>query len=191
MQIAEVKAENWFQAKQAYREYRAAVNEGRATDDDRLALKTYSNILRGLKVIDFFESLRIGGLDERMRPRLAIAPAKAEWCWFRPYFGFVSRTPVFAHTLSGVRRAGEVRIPRDLFGTGLCVKDCRAAVPQIPPQHRPKSLDGYHILWEAKWEAVPADPMLLRRLDGSHLFAVVAQWDLTPVEQAVLRGHYA
>jgi hypothetical protein len=87
----------------------------------------------------------------------------------------------------------------------------RALVPTIPPHLRPTrplhgdrvpiDLKGYVILWEAEWQldktVPPGDPALLRRLGGTladrtlprvRLYTVEAQWDLTPVEQAVLAG---
>ena len=77
----------------------------------------------------------------------------------------------------------------------------RALLPTIPPHLRPmRSLYGervpmdlskYIVLWEAEWEldrsVAPGDPALLRHLGGA-LYTVDAQWDLTPVEQAVLAG---
>ena len=62
----------------------------------------------------------------------------------------------------------------------------KAIVPIVPPQFRPAgSLKRYFILWEADWEEVPRDPMLLRYLGGD-LFAVLAVWDLTEIERTVL-----
>lgn len=69
----------------------------------------------------------------------------------------------------------------------------RSLLPPIPPHLRPKraGLHNFHILWEAEWEVdrttPPGDPALLRHLAGD-LYAVLAVWDLTPLEQAVL-GH--
>lgn len=68
----------------------------------------------------------------------------------------------------------------------------RALVPTVPPQLRPPhALRGYHILWEAEWHldmtVPPVDPALLKHIGGD-LYAVVATWDLTPLEQAVLAG---
>jgi hypothetical protein len=59
----------------------------------------------------------------------------------------------------------------------------------IPLQHRPDGkLSDHHVLFEAEWRRLPAaDPMLLKRIDGP-LFVVLAAWDLTPLEQAVLRN---
>jgi hypothetical protein len=68
----------------------------------------------------------------------------------------------------------------------------RAMVPSIPPKLRPKrsQLSNFHILFEAEWTVdptplPPVDPALLRHLGGD-LYAVVAVWDLTDVERAVL-----
>jgi hypothetical protein len=44
------------------------------------------------------------------------------------------------------------------------------------------------VLWEADWKVhpvPPGDPALLKHIGGD-LYAVVAVWDLTPLEQAVL-----
>jgi hypothetical protein len=59
-------------------------------------------------------------------------------------------------------------------------------VPPIPPRFRPGQPDRYHILWEAEWAKVPPrDPALLRAL-GDGLYVVLAVWDLTELERAVL-----
>jgi hypothetical protein len=68
----------------------------------------------------------------------------------------------------------------------------RAMAPNIPPQLRPAyHLRNFHLLWEAQWEldrsVPPGDPALLKHLGGD-LYAVLAVWDLTPIEQAVLAG---
>jgi hypothetical protein len=66
----------------------------------------------------------------------------------------------------------------------------RAIVPTIPPPFRPPhKLSGYHLLFEAEWSQgmplAPGDPALLKHLAGD-LYAVLAVWDLTPLERAVL-----
>jgi hypothetical protein len=66
-----------------------------------------------------------------------------------------------------------------------------AILPLIPPRLRPPhGLDNYHLLWEAVWtrprtRRAPGDPALLKHIGGD-LWAVLAVWDLTPLEQAVL-----
>lgn len=74
----------------------------------------------------------------------------------------------------------------------------RAMVPP-PPVHlrplnrrgEPADLGEYFTLWEAEWAidrtVPPGDPALLKHLGGT-LYRVIATWDLTPVEQAVLAG---
>jgi hypothetical protein len=62
--------------------------------------------------------------------------------------------------------------------------------PIIPPHLRPKhDLANYRTLWEVEaWKPEPPkDPMLLKPLGGM-LYAVLATWDLTEMERAVLRG---
>lgn len=75
----------------------------------------------------------------------------------------------------------------------------KATVPIIPPEHRPTtgSLGEYSILWEVeKWEALPkpprppGDPMLLKPLAQTGLYAVMAHWDLTDIEKMVLGAMY-
>ncbi|WP_417382176.1 hypothetical protein [Gimesia sp.] len=44
----------------------------------------------------------------------------------------------------------------------------------------------YALPWETEWETISVDPMLLKHL-GKSLYVVLAHWDLTPLEQAVLR----
>jgi hypothetical protein len=61
-----------------------------------------------------------------------------------------------------------------------------ALVPTVPPHLRPDDLRKFYILWEAEWDrSPPVDPLLLSRVNQT-MFAVVAQWDLTPLEQKVL-----
>ena len=64
-----------------------------------------------------------------------------------------------------------------------------AVTPMIPPELRPAptAMRDHYILWEAEWQHVPHDPLLLRRIHGS-LFTVVGQWNLTSIEQQVLAG---
>ena len=68
----------------------------------------------------------------------------------------------------------------------------RSMVPNVPPKFRPArstTLATYHVLWEVdEWKKTPrppGDPALLKHLRGD-LWIVLATWDLTPLEQAVL-----
>jgi hypothetical protein len=68
-----------------------------------------------------------------------------------------------------------------------------AMLPMVPadvyPSSRGFNLSKHFVLWEVEsWNyAPPVDPMLLRHLGGD-LYAVVAQWDLTEIERAILSG---
>jgi hypothetical protein len=72
-----------------------------------------------------------------------------------------------------------------------------AMVPLVPPKHLPPrghaSLKSHVILWEVDdwtWHFSPKpsiDPALLKHLGGD-IYAVLATWDLTPLEQLVLTG---
>jgi hypothetical protein len=71
-----------------------------------------------------------------------------------------------------------------------------APVPDIPFHLRPaeKDLEKYFILWEvAEWREVymppraPGDPLLLERI-AHPIYVVVAQWDLTELEQRLLEA---
>lgn len=65
-----------------------------------------------------------------------------------------------------------------------------ALTPTVPPKYRPESLSAYHVLFEVEdWQREPQppgrDPALLKHVGGD-LWAVLATWDLTPLEAAVL-----
>lgn len=70
-----------------------------------------------------------------------------------------------------------------------------ATVPDIPFHLRPEGdISNYFILWEvAEWRSVyqppraPADPLLLERI-AHPVYVVVAQWDLTELEQRILEA---
>jgi len=61
-----------------------------------------------------------------------------------------------------------------------------AIVPIIPPGIRPDKLEDHFILWEADWKDVPIDPVLLSHIAGP-VYKVVGEWDLTDLEQLVLK----
>lgn len=71
----------------------------------------------------------------------------------------------------------------------------RAMVPTIPYHLRPADdeIGKYFIMWEVeKWEThvdppAPADPFLLERI-AHPIYVVVAEWNLTPLEQKLLES---
>lgn len=77
------------------------------------------------------------------------------------------------------------------------MKDGYALVPIVPADVRSKvtgQLSTYFTLWEVEQWAdqrirslSDRDPLLLKHI-GGELYAVVAEWDLTEIERAVMAG---
>jgi hypothetical protein len=177
----------------AYRAHRSA-----QTPEDRAIERAYREIARGRVLIRALESIKDAGLDDQGRPKLAIV--RADFRRVRMSIGptrDAAFTPMeWRKPRSRYSSAGWVETKHQpLTAPGLRTAagyiNGEAVVPLIPVHLRPQtSLEAYHILWEADWHAVPVDPMLLRRLGGD-LWIVVAAWDLTEVERAVMASRVA
>ncbi len=186
-------------AREKFLEYRGAVR-ARHDDEDAAIMAGYRALSRGDLVISLSETIRRGGLDHRGYPRLAVCRADAEWCWFNHARRWDSGA-------SEYRAMGSITYMMDSWSEARWTRrrvrvdgvhepmsqpphpDVRAMVPIIPPALRPKAkLSNYHVLWEADWQKAPrppGDPALLRRIRGD-LWTVMATWDLTELERAVL-----
>jgi hypothetical protein len=192
------------QARVMRDEYLASIQDRRVSEDasvrarlereDAEVLDMLKELSKGLPVLNLFETMKGAGVDSKGRPLLAIARADLERVrferrWHNDY--------CFGDFDNWFRRARQnnssrlfIKIPAEFLpgvtlpqGQGL-----KAIVPTIPPRFRPtRPLKEFHILWEADWQAVPVDPILLRRITRTQ-YAVLAQWDLTEVERAVLAG---
>lgn len=211
--VIEMEAE---QAQEAFREYRHAVRstakdryaEARREYEtiDRAVMRGYREIAKGNQLLHLSEAMRLGGVEERTWeqdnwssggwkrvertgtfPRLAIARADAR----HVVCSGLSRDGTVRFYADGRdRKTDTVRIERAFDEPGAtAMQQHRAIVPTIPPPFRPQfKLSGYHILWEAEWDlTAPADPALLKHLGGD-LYTVLAVWDLTELERAVLGG---
>lgn len=168
-------------------EYRKAV-KAHAGAADRALLNAYREILRGERVIDINETMANGGLDADGRPVLAVARADMPFVTAFRNGGtqFLASRERWPSTWDArIAPSRRIVIPaRRLAMT--TERNCSAIVPTIPPELRPKvGVKAHYILWEADWEDAPADPILLKHL-GQSLYKVVAQWDLTELERAVL-----
>jgi len=129
-----------------------------------------------------------GGLTDGGLPALAVA--RAHWTTVHTWvaegrFWFTARDRPWRWEVRQrveARNIG-VRIPFERERSG------KAQVPRVPAEYRPKgALTGYHILFEAVWEPTPpVDPILLKHIAGP-FFVALAQWDLSPLERAVLRA---
>lgn len=184
-------------ARLKFEEYREALKQKYDETDDEL-MRSFKALSEGTPVLDLVETLKLGGVDEKSYPKLAIIRASAETCYWQ---GNSDGGGIFSAMLMNRNQLSTsghnaVIIPKRTFPLPFVDRYWQrqqAALPHIPPSLRPKgNLSGYHILWEAIWKPVPpVDPYLLKRLGppGSMLYAVLAQWDLTDLERAVLRRH--
>lgn len=178
------------EAKEAYQVYRRSVAQNPNPRDTAIMLG-YRALAKGRAIVDVDRAIAAGGLDDRGRPKLAIAGAAwrrcgciyrdwgQEWIFHSHEFG-MPRGRSRQHVT--IRRWHDAGVGQQPTGRG-----CVAIVPMVPPQLRPQTGDlaDYHILWEAEWSDPPKDPMLLRHLSAG-LYAVLAVWDLTPLERNVL-----
>jgi hypothetical protein len=177
-------------------------------DVDAGVLAGYRALAQGRSLIKLGETIAHGGVERTVRPR-RWGSGDIEVCL--PRLAIVRATATRVIT-AGVQTDGTLRFyagPLDRWNdppskakANRVVLDTmpeemrpaqrpesyhEAIVPTVPPSFRPsRGLGSYHILWEADWtREVPIDPALLKHLGGD-LYAVVAVWDLTELERAVL-----
>ena len=174
-----------------FEKYRAAVQE-RTTAEDRAIMAGYKSLSKGRAIVDLVEVMRKAGLDHKNRPRLAICRADAKDCWLTKHADGGCRFSMESWPRENATRRS-IWLPSGTFEENVKVDSYRgikAKVPYVPSHLRPKAgMSNYHILWEADWHNVPRDPILLRRLGGM-LFSVLATWDLTDLEAAVLNNGF-
>lgn len=179
-------------AREAAAQYLKAVRK-RHSEEDRLILKTYREIIKGRQILDLGQVFANLKCDRLGRPPLAICQADQRHVLYRGQ----NRSGAFAWDKGAIcgswpdinwrAKNYQIKVPLVSNNERSINGAHRGIVPIVPPALRPNTgLHLYHILWEVDhWERVPGDPILLKRIDGL-IFAVVAQWDLTPVERAVL-----
>jgi hypothetical protein len=207
MELATIEMER-PKARQAFLDYRRAVRERHNAEDEAI-MRGYRALAAGKQLIRLDETLVAGGTTEILAPVrrgekqnvtvpcLAVARATATnvWTWGVDENGACEMRS--KRELADSNRRDRIRLRAGTFPTGTRDPEAwwrprlRAIVPNVPPALRPAhSLDGYHVLFEAEWAVdplPPVDPALLKHLAGD-LWVVVATWDLTPLERAVLAG---
>jgi hypothetical protein len=175
-------------AREAWRKYQSHVHHQSPADAEIAAI--YKRIAQGKTVIRALESIRNAGVNEQGLPKLAIARADARSVFLNYRDDRVQFSPSDWYEWNRRRLGKRARVV-DLDWPGWVPVKGRhtfeAVVPIIPVHLRPKrGLANYHILWEAEWtKRYPVDPYLLRRFGGD-AWLVVAAWDLTDVERAVM-----
>jgi hypothetical protein len=196
------------EAQSAFEEYRAAVRE-RHNEEDAAIMRGYRVLARGQQVLRLSSTVRAGDVEEKVfrgrwsrntvtvtLPRLAVARANRTEVWT---YGIDERGTCTMQTKRDPHvnnRVDVMRFPEGTFEPGEhdewgSMPRIKAVVPNVPPRLRPRvGLGNFHILFEAEWgldPEPPVDPALLRHIGGD-LYAVVATWDLTELERAVLSG---
>jgi hypothetical protein len=184
------------------------------TEIDDAVMRGYRELGRGRRLIELSSVIAAGGVQElayvtrnwrggeyhteeltALVPNLAVTRADARHCFTRGV-GTDGSVIFRADNPQAERKADKVKVAADTFpeeerAPMTSWGQARAIVPQVPAPLRPNShLRNYHILWEAEWDGVPTDPALLKHLGGD-LYALLAVWDLSPLERAVLAGQRA
>jgi hypothetical protein len=183
--------------------------------EDIIMMDSYCEMAKGQRILNVGNAIRGAGLDtEKFLPVLAIARANWEHCYLKFDSGG-SNNVVFSgesyphynwrsNAKSRYNEKLHVAFSRTNFsaelwnvewrkGRNLPVAEVqRALVPTIPAHLRPAGdLSEFHILFEAEWDKhAPPDPLLLKHV-GGQMYTVLAQWDLTDIEKAVLEGRFA
>jgi hypothetical protein len=185
------------EAAERLAEYEQQLAIERNPEDEAIAMG-YRALARGLPIIRMSETIQAGGFFGTGRrdvgfPRLAVGKADEADC--RVHWDSQSQLIYFHGDFLSNRGAlvgkSTVRVPGVQQPARTSYYSGRTLTPLIPPRHRPRParLRHCHILWEVEsWELIPPkDPALLRHIRGD-LWAVLAIWDLTELERAVLAG---
>ena len=195
------------EARELYEDYAEQIKK--RGDEAEKYLKdlkqTYYHLSQGRKVIDIFEVFKKSSLKDNGDPELAIARADLKKVFFhKQNMGAGSFTE--SDSLYWMKSA-DVSLPSGTFkewrripnqSTGKWApktiverERLQTKVPLIPAHILPNGkLENYYILFEVvEWNEVPvaADPYLLKRINAN-AFVVLAEWDITPIEQAIMRA---
>jgi hypothetical protein len=169
---------------------------------DKQIMEGYRALANGRQVISLRATLVAGGEDKEHRPMLAVCRADepqiemTRWPAGRVRYDPQPRRDSHGWATEGHPASGQTSrrfdflglLPEKEFKSRWGYIEAFAVAPHIPPHLRPKTLDRYTLLWEADWQQKqPVDPALLRPVGGD-LYVVVATWDLTELERAVLNA---
>lgn len=175
-------------AKEKYKQHLEIIKKHK-TKALKEAKRMYYHLSKGRKLLDIWKVFENAGLNSDGNPRLAIAPANLEEIRFKKrnnrssYFfieGRYSWDEKWFYTL-----------PKEIYPKWNEEGIISTKVPTVPAKHIPKGkLENYWILWDVKtWDKLPdnKDPILLRQI-SDNVFVVIAKWNLTKLEKAILRG---
>ena len=185
------------EAKEKYQELLVLHNESPLSKVKR---RVYHALKQGQRILDIYTAFEQAGFNELLQPRIAIARADGETCYFEPSTRrdgnkrISNGGAIFSIESTQWKRTKQepVRLPEQTFRplVGKSADVLSTSIPQIPPEYYPAhALKNYYILWEVEhWRKEPArDPLLLRRI-SKNLFVVLAEWDLSDLEWSIARG---
>lgn len=193
------------EAKEEYLKYREAIKDRKEQQYEEIK-KVYLALSKGHKVIDIFDAFKRTGVNKDGEPKLAICRADSKSTQFRKQeFGsgtfskdndseWLKESVVLpSGTFDDWTRRTDTQGNPSTNSWDIIRQKIQTGVPIIPAHLLPNGqLENYYILWEVKdWqETIPPkrDPFLLKRI-STNLFSVLAEWDVTDIERAVLRGH--
>lgn len=189
------------QAKEEYKKY-LEILKTRKEKFLKIMKDSMYHLKSGKNLLDVYVVMKNAGLTENNEPKLAIARADLREVCFQKrdtgagYFGGPGRYNQIEWNKDCVelpQNTFDVHWPRIEGMTWRIDKELlKTKVPIIPPELMPEGkLDNYYVLWEvSKWEEVPMankDPFLLKRI-SQNLFVILGAWDVTELEQSVIRG---
>ena len=205
--IPKRKAEEEYQAlRQAFKQ-----NTKLRREEIRQDLKkVYGHLRHGKKIVDIYETFSKVGINENRNPRLAICRADAKTCYCHKQNNGEAIFSVDRGVTVARKSKLDVWLPEGTFKflddpqkstsdphwMSWGNRDIKTLVPIIPTKILVKEvkvlLRNFHILWEVElgaWKISrpPRDPILLRQLTPN-LYGVLATWNLTKLERAVIRG---
>lgn len=200
------------EAKKQLKDLKELFKANRLTKDNKIYMdlkRVYGHMTHGGKVIDIYKAFKDTGLKNG-NPKIAICRAGAKKCYLAKQ---TDGSAVFSHLDPGrgaryeARKSyKEILIPAGTFnwirkdgGTPRYrseIHDVQVSTiaPLIPPHiliaKVKYNLRNYHILWEVEeWKPEPPrDPILLKQITPN-LFGVLATWDLTEIERAIIKAH--
>ena len=155
---------------------------------------------KGKELIDVYLITKKFGLNKKGLPRIAISRADIPKLFFRKRDTGSGRFEME----EGWDRKGwksDIELPQETYGVHwpraensqwqILNEMIKTKVPRVPIEMMPDGdLKNYYILWEVKeWENIPdaKDPLLLKRI-SQNLFVILGTWDVTPLEQSIMRG---
>ncbi len=168
------------QALEKFKEYKNVLAAKRL-DEDKDLQRRYRAAAE-YPLLDVAVALKETGLNDKQLPKLALARGHWKRLYYSRYKNAFSSSPRYWD------RRYAIKLPTDTYpSTGW--REGFVDVPHIPPHLRPEDdIRRYHILFEVQnWQEYPRDPLLLKQISG-WIFAVIGEWDLSPLEAMLLTG---